>query len=488
VSRDNRYLEGLAGRMMLDTYGVTTALLSGGLVTEGSSKALINITAAKGLCNFDVTVTDDDEAWAVPAVSKTDQIIQTARSTAQTDFSLSTATLDGSTPNYVKLRYKEITAQTRTRTNAAGTYAYSVEESFEIVVNATAPTVYDVVLATLVGNGSSTLTITQRYPIGPAGQQMALCAMYGAPYDGSDAFLGEKLSIASSKPIGAIISSPIELTPTTWTGSRSSTNPTGAQYFPAIPLHDANHDITTNEVPQSVITALNANKVVVKNGAGANVSSFTATLASGVLTFASNTENNNFLAMLQEAGMVNRWYGTGEIGLWAAGGALWTGARQYSVTIGGTNYAITALSTASRTITLATYPADGTVTVECFPTRIAGSTTSARLRRVSGEVMQAGGDISSEVGVGLARMHRVLHHGHDFDMQYSTTTGGTSDGWTIGTKAAGTITLTSRAPSQIMITGNSSLVSGKTNDVRSFGVGVYLHLGTLLATTWTSAA
>lgn len=301
----------------------------------------------------------------------------------------------------------------------------------------------------------------------------------------TDAYLPSKLRIAERGFIGKVEVSTVAQTPVAFSAARSSANPSAAEYNPIIPLHDANHDITTAEVPQAVIDVLNSNKVVVKDGSGVNVSSFSGTLASGVVTLANNTENNNFLDVLQEAGLVNRWYGTGEIGLWAAAGALYTGARQYSITIAGSNYAVSAVDRISRTITLATYPADGAVTIEMYPHRIGGYTDRSRLRRVSGEAMVAGGDISSEVAIGLARMHRVLSHGHrNTGHSGAGGAGNYKTFWASGEAQGADDT----SIGQPIAAPTTSLVTGKTNDVRSFGVGVYLHVGTLLATTWTSVA
>jgi len=313
---------------------------------------------------------------------------------------------------------------------------------------------------------------------------------------GTDNYQLERAIISLSKKIGEVIPATIALTPVPLSASRSSDNPSYPIYNPIIPLHDANHDITTAEVPQAVIDVLNSNKVVVKDGAGVNVSSFPGTLASGVVTLSSTTENVNFIGVLQEAGMVNRWYGTGEIGLWAADGALWTGARQYCITIAGSNYAVSAVNVVSRTITLATYPADGAVTVECYPHRIGGYTDRSRLRRVSGEAMVAGGDMSSEVAIGLARMHRLLGHVHNLygynsgsDATYPAIAlgGSTTNFYQFTANRGGSAGVARGVGDQAPNTVNS-LTTGKTNDVRSFGVGVYLHVGTLLATTWTSVA
>jgi len=478
LGRDNRYLEGLAGRMMLDSFGVNSALLSGGIVTKGTGYNQINISAAKGLCAFDVTVTDDSATWAVPPVSKTDQIVQTARSTAQTDFSITTGTLDGTTVNYVKLRYKEITAQSRTRTNAAGTYAYSIEESFEIIVNATAPTDYDVLLASFIGNGTSTLTITQRYPIGPAGYLMTQCALLGMTYDGTDAFLAERVNIATALPVGMNLIGSISLTPTAISASRTSANPTGAKYAPYIARHDADHDISTSQVPQWVIDALNAEKLTF-NG----ISDFTGTLAAGVITFGSSTDVDKLLNWIIEQVYVARWFASSEAANYGSLGGLFTGTAQLSVTIAGVNYAVTGCVFLSRTITLATSPANGTVTVAVYPGRIAGSTTSSRLRRLSGEALVAAGDVTGEVVVGGRRMDRGEGHYHG---PLSPSTGfiglGPNGGFTSGgTGYQGPAT----TGSPITDGTNGTPRTGKTTDPRTAGMAVYTHLAVVNATNWT---
>jgi len=161
--RDMRYNEQLAARAMLDLLGVTSVLVSGGLVTQGSSVTTANITAAVGFCDFDVEVPADDQTWSIPALFETRQIAITARSPALTNFDLSATSMvfDGSTPNYLKLRYLENNVKTRTRKYGETTYSYAVEDSYAIVCDTSTVTAKDVLLATLVGNGTSTLTITQ---------------------------------------------------------------------------------------------------------------------------------------------------------------------------------------------------------------------------------------------------------------------------------------------------------------------------------------
>jgi len=162
LARDHRYLQGLAGRALLDLFGTDSVLLSGGVVTEGSTKAKVNVAAAIGICSFDVEVPDDSAAWAVPAPYKTDQVKVRASCPAVVDLALG-GTLDGATVNYVKLRFLEADgSNSRNREYASGSYACSKAESYQLVADAVAPTAYDVLLATYVGNGTSTLSITQR--------------------------------------------------------------------------------------------------------------------------------------------------------------------------------------------------------------------------------------------------------------------------------------------------------------------------------------
>lgn len=485
LARDHRYLQGLAGRMYLNSLGVTSALISGGIVTVGSSVTKVNITAAKGVADFDVEVTKDSDGWAVPATTEINQIPMMIEMIAQTDFSISGATLDGVTTNYIKLRYAEANIQSRVKQFAGGSYYYSKGDSYVLVVDAVAPTTKDVVLASFVGNGTSVLTITQRYPAGPAGHLMTQCALLGMTYDGSDAFQSERVNIATSMPVGASIISSITLTPTAISASRTSANPTGPKYAPFIPRHDADHDISTSQVPQWVIDALNAEKVTF-----GSVSDFTGTLSSGVITFAAGSDNDKLLDLITEFALVERWYKSSEAANYGSLGGLFTGTGQLALTIAGVNYAITNCSKGSRTITLGTYPANGTVSVALYPGRIAGSTTSTRLRRISGEAFVAAGDVTGEVVVGGRRMGKILVHNHETRDSssaqrsfYAFFSGGNSN----QTKAPAGSGYDNEI---IKITepktdGANTLVTGKSNDPRTAGVAVYTHLAVVNATNWT---
>jgi len=155
-----------------------------------------------------------------------------------------------------------------------------------------------------------------------------------------------------------------------------------------------------------------------------------------------------------------------------------------SVTIAGVNYAITNVVTSTNTVTLATAPADGSVTVEVGPTRIAGSSTSARLRKVSGFVPVVGGDGSGEVAIMMDNMDRMQGHWHQLGYYntFAPTTGGT--GRTIGSVQADSL---ENVKNPVSDNVNGAPRTGKTTNPRTHGVGAYTYLGVLLETTWTSA-
>lgn len=294
----------------------------------------------------------------------------------------------------------------------------------------------------------------------------------------TDKYLQDKLRIARRLPVGFNLIGSVSQTPTAFADAQSTAHPTYPEYFPAIPRHDADHDISTAQVPQWVIDTLNAEKL-----AFGAVSDFTATLASGVLTFAAGTENTNLLAWVTEQSLVARWYESSEAANYGSLGGLFTGTAQLSVTIAGVNYAISGCSLGGRTITLATAPSDGSVTVALYPCRIAGSTTSSRLRRLSGEALVAAGDVTGEVTVGGRRMGKILSHWHypGNTILYGYAASNRIDNLGSG----GNWQLVSPSSGNPHTDTVNTLVTGKSNDPRTAGMAVYTHLAVVNATNWT---
>lgn len=446
LGRDMRYLEGLAGRVMLARLGLSTALLSGGVVTEGSTKALVNITAAVGLCEYNVTVTDDDEAWAVPPATETEQIVQTARSPGLADFSLEDATLDGSTPNYVKLRYLEEDVQTRTRTNASGTYAYSVEEGYEIICDAVAPTSRDVLLATLVGNGTSTLTITQEDPVTDEAMQQIRESLLATQNNEI-----ENLIAMKKHDIGEPVFNIFKKTP-------SST-------FPAIRIDDADHDLAVANWPE-LVPPLRAESMTVDG-----VSSFTGTVSGSSLTLAATTAGDLLIAGMIEDAKVQ------------GGDAEMTSfANWRCINIAGIDYGVTAINAGTRVFSLTGTPPTGSQTVIFYPFRIPGSTTTARVFRTSARALMSQGDAEGTILPGLRRRDYFQSHWHS--VRSNTNTGVFTTGTGANTAVAGAIgnffdTVTARGAITDGVNGTPR--SGARTEPRSLGAHLYLWGGRYLA-------
>lgn len=159
--RDFWYLLEKAGITIKDisTHGL---LYKESDVTEGSSVTEINIPECVGYAKHQVTIQDEAEEWQVPALTKTVDI-ESIRiySEAVVDFDISGATLDGSTTNYLKIAYAEKNERSRQKIFDMPTWNF--EKGIDVVITAddTEPTEYEFLLATFVGNGTDTLTITQ---------------------------------------------------------------------------------------------------------------------------------------------------------------------------------------------------------------------------------------------------------------------------------------------------------------------------------------
>jgi hypothetical protein len=168
--RDFAWLWDRIGMQALDLFCPDPFLVSGGQVTQGADVSHVDIAAAIGYCPFAV---DLGNSGAVPPATASEDVSAVrVKSTAVTAIALAggvqgkvtgSATLNGAATNYVKLRYAEADSLTRARMHAAGSWYFTKTPDWSILIDTVAPTAYEVVLATLVGDGASVLTITQ-YP------------------------------------------------------------------------------------------------------------------------------------------------------------------------------------------------------------------------------------------------------------------------------------------------------------------------------------
>lgn len=138
--------------------GLETFLLKGGIVTKGTLFTDIDITELFAIIKTSVEI--PDSFASIPPSKTTADISIPSYLVAQTDINLGSATLNGAATNYVKASYSVIDGNTRSRAKKVGSYSYEVQPTVIITVDTTAPTQFELQLATLVGDGSSFLTIT----------------------------------------------------------------------------------------------------------------------------------------------------------------------------------------------------------------------------------------------------------------------------------------------------------------------------------------
>jgi hypothetical protein len=158
LGRDYYYLLNRQGALLKAFIGSTNVILSGG-VASVSDWTHVDITAARVLVQYSITV-PDSYATIPPTIKfvKLDGLL--VEMPAQTAWELSGATLDGFTSNYLKLAYANASGSSRTRALAGGSYVYDQTASFTLTCTPVAATDTEVLLATIVGDGASVMTIT----------------------------------------------------------------------------------------------------------------------------------------------------------------------------------------------------------------------------------------------------------------------------------------------------------------------------------------
>ena len=196
--RDFDYLRDKIGAILQDISTGIPVLLKGGQVTKGTGDTL-DITPATGYVPFDVTTPDDMSTLPGSTLTATLRSVR-VESTQQNNLAIGSATLDGSTVNYVKLAYAEVTAgNTRSRAKAAGSYDYEQSPSFTITVDSTPPTSDEIQLDTFTGTaGEEDFIFSGARTASPMESQVV--EMDAAPFDIAD---GEAVSVTSKGQIFA---------------------------------------------------------------------------------------------------------------------------------------------------------------------------------------------------------------------------------------------------------------------------------------------
>ena len=304
----------------------------------------------------------------------------------------------------------------------------------------------------------------------------------GLPYSLDDDYAFDKYMISRRHAVGDLVSNELGNPPIAYSAARSTTNPTNAEYNPVIPRGDGDHDISTTQTTQAVIDKFRTSPLTV-----GEYSSYAVTVSGSTITVTGPSSGviAALLACIQNLGFVNRWKSSGEDANYAASGVDFTYAsRIYCVTIAGVDYPITAVSVGSATITVTGTPASGAQTLYVYPMRIAGSTTSARLRSLAGFVPVPAGDGSMTIMAMAQLMDTTQDHYHHSKMYTSTAT--------IGSNLRGMYD-----PGEYnndanniggMVTGSQGTPRGaKNTSPRTAGFEESTWLGVLLATSWTTA-
>ena len=204
----------------------------------------------------------------------------------------------------------------------------------------------------------------------------------------------KRWSKENSLPVGTQLNTEVPLTPVIWGGNPDT-------YLPVIKRWDADHDVTSTQAPD-LVTAYRA-AVASINVNGAATASWTGTVSGSTITFAANAANLALINLIVNEATANGYIQTQTAGA----SALYSGTAQRCINVGGVDYAITNASPGGYTITVSGTPASGSQTCILYPYRIAGSTTSVRLPRLSGFVGVAQYDYDGNFVAGFRKMDQM---------------------------------------------------------------------------------
>lgn len=247
--------------------------------------------------------------------------------------------------------------------------------------------------------------------------------------------------------------------------------------FPALPLTWSDRTLSATNWPD-LIDELRAEKWVYMPGEGAEKSAFDIThyaRTSNVvtITLANTTAELAILAALAEDNLVH-----GSFSSWIA---INLPVSLGSGDVPAGDYAISAINAGSRTISFAHTGSNVSITgvsrtMEIYPNRIPGSTTTARHYCINGRSLVSANDTDGEVIAGARRRDRFQDHAHetsaykgdggDFGNGSATSNAGNYSGSSAGFR-------TKTGPS-ISDGTNGNTRTGKTTDPRALGAVLYM--------------
>lgn len=168
-SADFWYLSDLATRFR-DVFVSYPVLISGGVVSAVTNWQ-VNVSAAKAVVDFLVSIRDTTQAWGVPPQMRQEAVAALVSLPLQSGLDIHSGgdmnpTADGTTVNYLCLSYAEVTPVNGTRTKAkkAGSYAYAKAPSFSLSCGPVDPSGDDtkVLLATMTVTAAGVITIVSQ--------------------------------------------------------------------------------------------------------------------------------------------------------------------------------------------------------------------------------------------------------------------------------------------------------------------------------------
>lgn len=236
--------------------------------------------------------------------------------------------------------------------------------------------------------------------------------------------------------------------------------------FPAVRIDDADHDIDVANWPD-LVPLLRAHKL-----RAGSTTDFTCTVAGSVITFDDDTDENILLAALAEELLAHV----------QGGGVAYTG--WLSINVGGTDFVISDVDAGAHTVTVTGSPSTGSQTVIVYSYRIAGSGTTARLRRVNAKsVVSHDGE---ECLAGLRRRDRMqqITGSIEADRIWTTVTeetGALSAGTSASSEHPGTSNNATNHRLNFDSANSPDARTGTTTDPRAFVGYLYLHGGRYVA-------
>ena len=241
-----------------------------------------------------------------------------------------------------------------------------------------------------------------------------------------------------------------------------------SETFPAI-ARNVNQDLDIAHWPLAV-PLYRAVKAVVPSG---STTDHSVTVSGSTVTF-SGTAGDQLISLIVADALAAGWLNGGQAATFSA---LYSGAYQRCLNVAGVDYPIAGANLVAHTLTVTGTPTSGAQTAICYTYRIAGSTTTCRLRGIPGFVPVAAGDVDGYVVEGWMRMDEAQGHRHgNLSSYYLLTPGGTYN------LSAGTVAANSASTSDpVTDTANGTPRTGKTTDPRTIGQRAYTWLGQYVA-------